>query len=75
MQPCRLGWLVSFIFLALFSIGCGYLGVLFSKLGVAVPNAQAFDEIGHAAMGKLGTRLVYALVYTTIFVGALPRQL
>ena len=66
---CRLGWLFSFILMAAFSVGCGYLGVLFSKLGVAVPSAQAFDEIGAAALGKTGTRLVYSLVYTTIFIG------
>ena len=65
----RLGWVTSFAFLALFSVGCGYLGVLFAKLGVAVPTATAFDEIGSAALGKLGRGLVYSLVYTTIFVG------
>ncbi len=64
-----MGWLFSFILMAVFSLGCGYLGVLFSKLGVAVPSAQAFDEIGAAALGKTGTRLVYSLVYTTIFIG------
>lgn len=75
----RLGWLCSFFFLALFSLGCGYLGFLFTRLGLAVPAAVAMDEIGAAAMATLGVRLVYLCVYTTIFVGGqggvqLPRH-
>ncbi|KAL4457813.1 hypothetical protein ABPG75_012678 [Micractinium tetrahymenae] len=64
----RLGWLVSFVLLVLFGLGCGYLGVLFSKLAVALPNAATMDEIGSAALGKTGKRLVFAVVYTTICV-------
>lgn len=59
---------VSFVLLILFGLGCGYLGVLFSKLAVALPNASTMDEIGAAALGKTGRRLVFALVYTTIIV-------
>lgn len=52
---------VSFVLLVMFGLGCGYLGVLFSKLAVAVPNAVTMDDIGGAAMGKTGKRLVYAV--------------
>lgn len=51
-------------------MGCSYLGVLFSKLGEAVPAANAFDEIGSAALGELGRKLCYSIVYTTILLGA-----
>lgn len=59
---------VSFVLLLLFGLGCGYLGVLFSKLAVALPGAATMDEIGAAALGTTGRRLVYAVVYTTILV-------
>ncbi len=59
---------VSFVLLLLFGLGCGYLGVLFSKLSVALPGAATMDEIGAAALGTTGRRLVYAVVYTTILV-------
>lgn len=59
---------VSFVLLALFGLGCGYLGVLFSKLAVALPSAATMDEIGAAALGKTGRHLVYGVVYTTILV-------
>lgn len=58
----RLGWLVSLLLLAALSAGCGYLGVLFSRLAVALPNATTFDDIGTAAMGATGRRLVFAIV-------------
>ncbi|EFN54961.1 hypothetical protein CHLNCDRAFT_134730 [Chlorella variabilis] len=64
----RLGWLVSVSLLVAFALGCGYLGILFSKLAVAVPSAQSMDEIGAAAMGKTGKRLVYALAGSAIVV-------
>ena len=56
---------VSFLLLITFGLGCGYLGLLFSKLACALPNATTFDDIGQAALGKLGKRLVFGLVYTT----------
>jgi len=37
-------------------------GRRFSKLAVAQPNASTMDEIGAAALGKTGKRLVFAIV-------------
>lgn len=44
----------SFALLGLFSLGCGYLGVLFSKLAVALPQAETMEDLGAAAMGRVG---------------------
>lgn len=68
MTPPILLLQVSVSLLVAFALGCGYLGILFSKLAVAVPSAQSMDEIGAAAMGKTGKRLVYALAGSAIVV-------
>ena len=62
----RLGWLVSLLLLTVFAAGTAYLGRLFTLLSLAVPGAAAFDELGDAALGRTGRRLVYATVYTTV---------
>lgn len=51
-HPPSLRLQVSFVLLVTFSLGCGYLGVLFSKLAVALPNATTMDDIGGAALGQ-----------------------
>lgn len=59
---------VSFLLLVALGLGCGYLGVLFSKLGVAQAAANTMDEIGSAALGRTGKQLVFACFYTTVVV-------
>lgn len=59
----RLGWLLSFVLMGAFCLGCGYLGVLFTKLAVAQPTATTMDELGSAALGKMGKRLVFGAFY------------
>lgn len=48
------------------ALGCAYLGVLFSRLAVAVPTAETMDQLGEAAAGKWGKRAVYAVFYTSV---------
>lgn len=57
---------VSLLLLVLFSLGCGYLGVLFSRLATALPNATTMDEIGEGALGKWGKRSVFLVFYTSV---------
>ncbi len=57
---------ISLLLLLLLSLGYGYLGVLFSRLAVAVPTAETMDQLGEAAGGKWGKRAVYAVFYTSV---------
>lgn len=62
----RLGWAVAVPVTLICAAGMVYSGVLFSRLAKALPASRAFDDIGSAAFGATGRRLVYATVYLTI---------
>ena len=62
----RLGWAVAVPVILLCAAGMVYSGVMFGRLAKALPSSQAFDDIGSAAYGANGRRLVYATVYLTI---------
>ena len=62
----RLGWAVALPVIALCALGMVYSGVLFGRLASHLPNSTAFDQLGTAAFGAQGKRMVYATVYLTI---------
>ena len=62
----RLGWAVALPVMALCATGMVYSGVLFGRLASHLPNSRAFDQLGSAAFGAQGRRMVYATVYLTI---------
>lgn len=62
----RLGWAVALPVIALCALGMVYSGVLFGRLASHLPSSHAFDQLGVAAFGAHGKRMVYATVYLTI---------
>ena len=62
----RLGWAVALPVIAICALGMVYSGVLFGRLAVHLPSSHAFDQLGVAAFGAHGKRMVYATVYLTI---------
>ncbi|KAK9902167.1 hypothetical protein WJX75_006684 [Coccomyxa subellipsoidea] len=62
----RLGWVPALVIMTVCAIGTIYSGRLFTLLVEKVPNASVFDDLGGAAMGVWGRRLVYCTVYLTI---------
>lgn len=62
----RLGWAVAVPVILVCALGSVYSGVLFARLAKALPSSQNFDDLGYAAYGTTGRRLVYATVYLTI---------
>lgn len=62
----RLGWAVAVPIIFICALGMVYSGVLFGRLAKALPSSRAFDDIGAAAYGATGRRLVYATIYLTI---------
>ena len=62
----RLGWAVALPVIGLCALGMVYSGVLFGRLASHLPNSRAFDQLGSAAFGAQGKRMVYATVYLTI---------
>lgn len=62
----RLGWAVALPVIGLCALGMLYSGVLFGRLATHLPNSRAFDQLGTAAFGAPGKRMVYATVYLTI---------
>ncbi|KAL3133625.1 hypothetical protein ABBQ32_008143 [Trebouxia sp. C0010 RCD-2024] len=62
----RLGWAVALPVIGLCALGMLYSGVLFGRLATHLPSTRAFDQLGSAAFGAHGKRMVYATVYLTI---------
>ena len=62
----RLGWAVALPVIAICALGMVYSGVLFGRLAMHLPSSHAFDQLGIAAFGAHGKRMVYATVYLTI---------
>lgn len=62
----RLGWIPALACLAWFAAADVYAGTVYQRLSIKIPSAVVFDEIGYAAMGRLGSALVYATIYFSI---------
>ena len=62
----RLGWAIALPVIAICAVGMVYSGVLFGRLATHLPSSHAFDQLGVAAFGAQGKRMVYATVYLTI---------
>lgn len=62
----RLGWLPGLACLIWFAAADVYAGTIYQRLSLKVPGAVVFDEIGHAALGRLGSAMVYATIYFSI---------
>jgi hypothetical protein len=43
-----------------------HTAALLQRLALRVPRAVVFDEVGRAAMGPIGSGLVYCTIYLTI---------
>jgi len=62
----RLGWAVALPVIIICALGMVYSGILFGRLATHLPASHAFDQLGAAAFGASGKRMVYATVYLTI---------
>ena len=62
----RLGWAVALPVITVCALGMVYSGILFGRLATHLPASRAFDQLGAAAFGASGKRMVYATVYLTI---------
>ena len=62
----RLGWAVALPVVIICAAGMVYSGVLFGRLASHLSSCRAFDQLGAAAFGANGRRMVYATVYLTI---------
>eukprot|EP00878_Enallax_costatus_P016932 GHUV01017775.1.p1 GENE.GHUV01017775.1~~GHUV01017775.1.p1 ORF type:complete len:304 (+),score=81.44 GHUV01017775.1:1275-2186(+) len=62
----RLGWIPALACLIWFAVADVYAGTVYQRLSLKVPAAVVFDEIGYAAMGRLGSAMVYATIYFSI---------
>lgn len=62
----RLGWIPALACLVWFAVADIYAGVIYQRLSLKVPTAIVFDEIGYAALGRLGSAAVYATIYFSI---------
>lgn len=62
----RLGWIPALACLVWFAVADIYAGIIYQRLSLKVPTAVVFDEIGYAALGRLGSAAVYATIYFSI---------
>jgi hypothetical protein len=62
-----LGWPLAITSTLLAAAGAQYSGILMNRLRKKVPNARVYADIGRAAYGTFGMRLVAAVGYTYMY--------
>lgn len=59
----QLGWIQGFVMITVLGLGAVYSGHLLSKLHAVVPTSRSMADLGEAAMGLAGRRMVVAVAY------------